>query len=396
MRIRWKSILSTFFREIHIFTHDIDILVIALLAPFFYSIFYGTLYLQKTEHNVDIVVVDADRSTMSKMFTRSLDANQFIHVKDIITDLGTAQEKINSFDAQGVVFIPDKFEASLKSGKGSDIKVYLNTTRFLVSNDLNKGITTVALTMGAGVRLKYFESKGYSYKQAMEMIEPLNAEIKPMFNTTETYGDFLIPAILALIIQQTLMIAVAESFAKERENSSLGNLYEHSEQSISNVIFGKGLIYFIFFAAYSFFFFTTFYRLYSLPFRGSALVMALLTLLFVTSVLYLAIFVGSFFKRKMIAIQVLGFTSYPIFFVTGYSWPMAMLPVPLKILGQVFPVTPYLSAMTRVTLMGAGFGDILPELFHLLLLLIAGIGLAYWRVEKIVEEEIVPEQKTGD
>jgi hypothetical protein len=68
-----------------------------------------------------------------------------------------------------------------------------------------------------------------------------------------------------------------------------------------------------------------------------------------------------------------------------------MLPVPLRLLGQVFPVTPYLSAMTRVVLMNAGIGDILPELFHLLVLVVVGIGLAYWRIQKVVQEEIAPE-----
>ena len=390
MRIRWTAILSTFRRELHFITHDIDIIVIALFAPIFYSLFYGTLYFNKTEHSVDIVVVDMDRSTLSRALSRNLDANQFIHVKETITDLDAAQNSINSFDAQGVVYIPDKFEASLKSGKGADIKVYLNTTRFLVSNDLNKGITAVALTMGAGVRLKYFESKGYSFKQAKELIEPLNVEIKPMFNTTESYGDFLIPGILALIIQQTLLIALAESFAKERENNTLRNLYESSQRSIANILFGKGLFYFVLFNAYSLLFFTAHYKLYTLPFRGNAWIVSFMTLLFVTAVLCLAIFVGSFFKRKMIAIQVLGFTSYPIFLISGYSWPAAMLPVPLRLLALAFPITPYLSAMTRVVQMDAGFGDIVPELFHLFVLVVLGIGLAYWRVQKIVREESNP------
>jgi hypothetical protein len=40
--------------------------------------------------------------------------------------------------------------------------------------------------------------------------------------------------------------------------------------------------------------------------------------------------------------------------------------------------------------MDAGFGDIVPELFHLFVLVVLGIGLAYWRVQKIVREESNP------
>jgi hypothetical protein len=67
-----------------------------------------------------------------------------------------------------------------------------------------------------------------------------------------------------------------------------------------------------------------------------------------------------------------------------------MLPVPLRLLALAFPITPYLSAMTRVVQMDAGFGDIVPELFHLFVLVVLGIGLAYWRVQKIVREESNP------
>ncbi len=80
----------------------------------------------------------------------------------------------------------------------------------------------------------------------------MSLEIKPMFNTTETYGDFLIPALLALILQQTLLMSIAETFAKERETKTLGTLFILSNKSIWGLMNGKSTFYFILFAAYSF------------------------------------------------------------------------------------------------------------------------------------------------
>ena len=321
-------------REINEVMHDVDIAIIVLVAPLFYSLFYGSLYWNKTEHQVPIVVVDMDHSKLSQTLIRNLDADQNIHITEEVPDLATAQTRIEQFDAQGAIFLPPKFEAMLKKGQPTDIKVYLNTTRFLVSNDINKAVTEVALTTAAGVRLHYFQTQGYSFEQAKELFEPLRAEIKPMFNTTETYGDFLIPAILALIIQQTLLMGVAQTFAKEEEDNTLREAYALSNHSTLGTIAGKGGFYFILFSAYSFMFYTFHFSIFKIPFRGNPFALAALTILFLTAVIYFAVFIGTFFRRKIIALQVLAFTSYPIFLTTGYSWPMAALPFPLKVPGS--------------------------------------------------------------
>jgi len=171
----------------------------------------------------------------------------------------------------------------------------------------------VVLTMAAGARVKYFEMQGYSIDQARELFEPLRIDVKPLFNTTETYGDFLIPGILALILQQTLLMGLSESIAKEREAGTMGDLFATAGRSMWALMSGKGAFYLALFSAYAFFFYTVNFQVFSIPFRGSALALAILTMIFLLSVVYLSLFLSSFFHRKMIALQILGFTSYPIF-----------------------------------------------------------------------------------
>jgi ABC-2 type transport system permease protein len=374
-------------REVGYAIHDTDILIIALLMPLFYAFFYGSLYWQKGEHDVAVVVVDMDHSKTSKTLIRQLDAHPAIHITEEVPDLGTAQERLEKFDAQGVIFIPLRFEASLKSGKGADMQLYLNTTRFLVSNDINKGVNEVVLTANAGIRIRYFQMQGYSFEQAKELMEPLRLDIKPMFNTTETYGDFLIPAILVIILQQALLIALAETFAKERENGTLGSLFLLSHKSIWGLMNGKSAFYFILFSAYALFFFTVNFTIFKIPFRGDPFALAALTILFLLAVIYLGIFIASFFKRKIIALQVLGFSSYPIFLSSGYSWPMQAMPIPMQLLAQIYPMTPFLAGFTRITQMGAGWGDVTKEFLHLFILVGIGFIASHWRMKILIQKK---------
>lgn len=384
MSRRIKGLFAVLMREAEIIFRDKDLITIILLSPLFYAFFYSSVYFYKSEQSVPVVAVDMDKSQMSQALLRSLDATQLADVNEVVPDLNTAMDRVYSLKSHGIIFIPQGFERSLKSGNGSDLKVYLNTTKFLISNDINKAVNEVTGTIGAGVKLKYFQMQGYNIDQAMEIIEPLNCEVKPLFNPVESYGDFMIPGLLVLILQQTLLIGLAESVAKEREMGTLSELYASANKSIWAAINGKGLFYFLMFSSYAFVFFTLNFAVFKINFRGSASAAAVFTALFLASVIYMAIFFASFFKRKIVALQVFAFTSYPFFLMSGYPWPAQALPIYLKYLSWLLPVTPYLNAFNRITQMGAGWSDVMPEFYHLLILAFCGLLLTRLRAKSLL------------
>jgi ABC-2 type transport system permease protein len=390
-----KNIYAVVKREVILISHDINLISILLLAPIFYAFFYGSIYYNKVETDVPVVIVDMDHSSTSQKLIRMLDAHQLVKVNDVVPNYSTAKSEIDDESAQGMVFIPKNFEAELKSGQGTDIKIYLNTSRFLVSNDLNKAINEVIATMGAGVRLKYFQAHGYSFDQAKEMIEPLRLDMRPLFNFTESYGDFLIPAILILIIHQTLLIGLSESMAKEHESETLNELYEKSNWSVLATLHGKGLFYTILYSAYALFFFTINFSIFKIGFAGSAFALVVLTILMIVAVTYFSIFISSFFKRKIIALQFLTLTSYPIFLMSGYSWPMESMPLALQIISNFIPITPYLNGFRKIICMGAGWNGVLPQVFQLLIIILIMLCATYFRMRYLLTNKVATKSIHG-
>ncbi|MCU7494192.1 MAG: ABC transporter permease [Ignavibacteria bacterium] len=395
-----KRILTGFWevlkREAGLIIKDKDLVTIILLSPLFYAIFYTSIYTNKTEQKVPVVIVDMDRSNSSKAFIRELDAHQMINVKEVVPDYASGIDRVYKLEAQGVVYIPQGFEGSLKSAKGTDLKIYLNTSRFLVSNDINKAINEVAGTLSAGVRIRYFQAQGFSFEQAMEISEPLQNEVKPLFNVTESYGDFLIPGLLVLILQQTLLIGLSESVAKEREEGSLSGLYTAAKRSLTGTISGKGAFYFLLYASYALLFYTLHFSIFKISFKGSVSAAAVMTAIFLVAVICMAMLISSFFKRKIISLQVLVFTSYPVFLMSGYPWPFQAMPGFIVVLGGLLPSTPYLNAFNRIIQMGAGWQDIMPEFVHLSLLALAFFAITYLRFRNLFKKEIKePEAQPG-
>lgn len=388
MKKFWTAFRQVFKRELDWIVKDKDILLIILLSPLFYAFFYGTVYMNKAEADIPIIVVDRDHSATSRMLIRSLDAHQMLRVKGVESDVETSRQQLEEWQVQGVVYIPAHFQDRLKQKKGAEIQSWLNASKFLVANDLNKAITQVSATLGAGVKWRFLKAEGLHPEQAYPQLEPLNGDVRSLFNSADTYGDFILPGILILIIQQTLLIGLAESVAKERESGSLASWLHSTENRIGPAIAGKIGFYWLLYAAYTALFFTLHLQLFKIPYAGSPVAGMLLTLLFLLALTLSGLFFGSLFKTKMEAFLTLIFTSYPLFLLSGFSWPLKSMPVILQGLSRLLPGTPYLLAMDRVTLMGAGMSHIGAELLHLTLLTIFWGSLAYWRINRLARQAV--------
>lgn len=383
MRTALRAIAKVFRREVRLITHDADIILVVLVSPLLYALLFGAIYLHKTEEDVPIVVIDNDHTEMSRLLIRSLDAHQSIRVESVATDLAQARSDLERMRCEGALFIPDGFERSLKYGVGSDLHVSLNTSRFLISNDLNRAITEVTSTLAAGVKIRYFEAKGYSSEQALQAAEPLQVDTRQLFNPVGSYGDFFLPGLLMLIIQQTMLIGLAESIAKERNERTLASLLRESDGSVLAAVLGKGVCYLVVFGAYALFFFAVVFPFYRIPVEGSVVALAVSTLLLLITVIPIAIFVSSFFESKVHAIQFLAMSSIPIFLLSGYSWPTEAMPALLRWISQLIPTTPYLHAFVRISQMGAGWTQVQGEILQLFLLAVIWMAVCLWRMRHI-------------
>ena len=386
---RLSLLKKVFIRELRLVSRDVNILAIILLAPLFYAFFYGAMYMKKVETNVEITIIDNDNSSTTNKLIRYFDSHQMLAVNRVRSNYEDVGSDLITGEAKAVVYFPRNFEKYLKKGKQTDLKVYLNSTKFLVSNDLNKAINEALGTVSGGIKVKYFETKGYNFDQAIEIIQPIKVDIRPLFSFTESYGDFLIPAVLILILQQTLLIGLAESFAKEREEGLLSSLYKTAGEKISVMINGKSFIYLLLFGSYITFFYLVNFYFFKLQNIGDFLPIFISTSLLLVAVIYLAVLFSTFFKRKIIAVQFLTLTSYPIFLISGYSWPFDSMPLWIKVLSSLFPTTPYYAAFTRISQMGAGLNDVLPELLHLVMLAIACYTLARFRINNLINKSEV-------
>ncbi|HWV66357.1 ABC transporter permease [Chitinophaga sp.] len=379
MRDFLQHINRLFLREVRMIATDHSLLLTLLIAPLLYAFFYGSIYSYKVEEKVLLAVADDDKSELSRTFLQQLTKMQIVEVTGA-SDLQDAQDKMYYGRCQGYLYIPHGVQKKVLALQQADIVLAVNAARFLPSSELAGGITTLALTVGAGVRLKYNEMQGLNSQMAMRETQPVNLDYRPMYNSRSSYGAFLLPGLLALILQQTLLIGLSESMALDKERGKVPELLKTGGGGLSATLWGKGLFYMLLFCCYAFFFMTVNYTTLDIPFRGKVFDVAVVFFLFFLTLIPLGMWLGTMFRSQLMAAQMMVFSTYPVFLIAGYAWPYESLPVPLQWLSSMVPTMPFLKVYQSIVQMGATLGDNIPSVLHLLALsgfytLLALLGL---------------------
>ncbi|WP_300602450.1 ABC transporter permease [Niabella sp.] len=373
-----KSVITIFKREIRLVSSQKALVLIFLIAPIAYAFMYGSIYTNKLEEEVKIAVVDMDGSELSRMVTLQLDATPMATVVPA-RDLHDAQQQLYNGNVQGYLFMEKGMQAKVLSLQNTTVTLAVNASRFLPSSDLTATLSKICLTLGAGIRMKYISKQGAGNEAALQQANPLSLDYRPLYNENSSYGAFLLPGLLAIILQQTLLIGLVAAMGIEREQRFPG-LYGAGSSAI---LTGKGLFYLLIFLIIGLFFVTINFMVLRIPMRGSGINLLVLTTIFLLALISMGLFIGSFFRSPLMGMQVMAFSSYPIFLITGYSMPYHSLPVLVQCISDLLPTTPFLKSYQSMVQTGGNLLDNKDALLHLLVLWFVYSLLFLWRMNRL-------------
>lgn len=374
--LSWLSIVK---KELQLIFEDKSILLTCLVAPILYAFFVGSIYSNKEVSEIPVAVVDYDHTGLSRKTSNLIGTNEKIKITGHYSSLEGAMTSYNNLEVQGIIIIPKQFEKRTMNLDGSVIELILNNTKFLTSNEINKGVQQVVLTISGGVRMQFLISQKVPLELAKQQAQPIIPVIKSIYNATNNYGDYLLPILLILILQQTLIIGFGQSMVHEFRHGLLQNLNEVSSLNFLKIISAKSIYYFILYASYFFIFYTIIFPFYNLSLRGPMISLFLVSSIFIVAILLYTIFFASLFKTTIGWTEVLAFSTYPLFLISGYSWPIDAMPKIMQLIANLLPTTPYYKLFSNLSHSGTNIEHNATSFIHLLSLLILGYLALYLR-----------------
>ena len=143
-----------------------------------------------------------------------------LKILSYINEPANLKDETIKTEAAAVIIIPERFDAMMLQKKYPEVNVYVNTSNVLTANFATKAIQQTLGTFSAGAEIKALQKKGMNADLAKTQFEPFKANYITLFNTTSNYLIFMWPAMMAVVLQQVILLAMAVSFSEEFKRES--------------------------------------------------------------------------------------------------------------------------------------------------------------------------------
>ena len=354
-------------REFRLFFTNKTMLSVFFMAPVFYALLIGFTYQSGKVENIPVILVNHDNTPLSNQVVEMLQDSKSLKILNYITEPANLKDETIKTEAAAVIVIPERFEAMMLQKKYPEVNVYVNTSNVLTANFATKAIQQILGTFSAGAEIKALQKKGMNADIAKTQFEPFKANYITLFNTTSNYLIFMWPAMMAVVLQQVILLAMAVTFSEEFKRESFLKDFAGKEKYAIVVMTIKCLPIWIF-ANFNILFFYLCSLYFKIPAPDHIGNFFLLTAAFVIAATNLGVLVSILVPDALKATQILMVIASPAFIISGFTWPSYAMPEFIKSFTAIIPLTPYLEALKIMVVQNGSDFLTKKHLVHLLIL----------------------------
>ena len=356
----WSDIVYVWWREMKTVFRDEGVLIFFILVPILYPLLYGFIYNPEVVREVPIVAVDESHSSAGREFVRRLDATPDVHVVAHAANMGEVRQYMQEHKAYGAVRIPSDFSSRLYRGERTVVGVYADMSGMLYYKGLLMAATGVSLGMNSHIKVE--RVPGATEAQSALLCNPIRYNEVNLYNPTAGYATFLVPAVLILILQQTLLLGIGMSVGTDRDRNRFHDLIPINRHFASSVciVVGKAMCYMLIYIVMSFWLLCLVPKIFGYVQIGHVADLAAFVLPFLLASVFFAMTLSYFVRERETSMLLFVFTSVPFLFLSGISWPQFSIPEGWQWFSWLIPSTFGVNAYVRINSMGATIHQVAP------------------------------------
>lgn len=368
---------------------DEGVMLILVFALLIYATTYSLAYGAQVLRNVPIGVVDESRTPTSRSLIDTFNAGPNTYVAYNPTNMEEAKALFFQRKIYGVVYIPSDYEEKLFGGSQANVSIYVDASYFLMYRQVFQEVVTSIGKTGAMVEFQRLIAKGADIPQAQATTQPVIYQSHNLFNPYLGYGTFVMPAIIMVIIQQTMLIGIGMIGGTWREFGLYRKLCPEGRRRMSTlpIVLGRGLVYASIYAVTCTYVLGLHYRIFHYPMNGATGTVMLFMAAYMAACIALGIAVSTLFRYRENSLLLLLWTSIPLLMLSGVSYPREGIPDWLYNFGQIFPSSHGVNGFIRIQSMGASLSEVFSEIKALCVLTIIYGGLACIGIHLVIDRE---------
>jgi ABC-2 type transport system permease protein len=371
-----KNITAIARKEFYHLLRDFRSLYLAFAIPLILILLFGYA-LSLDVNNIETIVVDREKTDLSRDFIRHLDASPYFQ---IIERPDSTQAVIDALDrgrARLAVIIPVGWTADIRADRETTIQVILD------GSDPNFAGISNSYISGFIARYNNNLLADFLNRHGMQKINPpVDPQIRVWFNEEMESRNFIIPGIIAIIIIIVGALLTSLVIAREYENGTMETI-RSLPIGAGEFLIGKAAPYFLIALTDVLVSVLMGQILFGIVMKASFWLMILSSSLYIIVALTLGLLISSVTKSQMTANQTAILITYlPSILLSNFVFPVTNMPVILQAITKIVPATYYIDILSGIYLKDLGFSHLWPDLLVLLLMSSIFVFLNYFVLKK--------------
>jgi ABC-2 type transport system permease protein len=372
----YRRTRAVFIKELHHITRDSRSLALALAMPVMMLLLYGYA-LSLDVDQIPSLIYDQDGTAASRALTHQFQGSRFFNIRGFTNDYAPIERGIDRSRILIGIVIPRGFGRDILAGREASVQLLVD------GSDSNT--SSIAMGYAENVVQSFSAQIKNRTGGTMKTTPIVDARIRVWYNSSLQSRNFVVPGLIAVILMILAGQLTSLTIAREWEIGAMEQILSTPLRP-AEMVMGKMLAYFVIGVIDSIVAIVVGVTIFSVPFRGSILLLAISTCLFLSGVLFWGIFISSGVRTQVQAYQLGILTTFlPGFLLSGFVFAIDTMPKALQVISIVVPARYFVSILKSLFMKGIGLELIIDQMVFLILF----AGIVFWRaVSKLKRQKV--------
>jgi ABC-2 type transport system permease protein len=328
---------------------DSRTLALVIIMPVMMLILLGYAVANDVE-DLPLAVADLSHTDASRTLLEKFSASGFYLVTHVAQNEAEILEMLDAGTVKAGIYIPEDFGRNISTGGVGTIQFYIDGSNPTVAQTAQLAAETVSQATSQQILIQRLERSGAGLTISL----PIDTHIMYLYNPDMRRMNFMIPGLVAVILQVQTLLLTAFAIVREREQGTLEQLIVTPVRSWE-LILGKILPFVLVALLNVAMTVGAGALLFGVKVAGSIALLTGLSLIFLLGSLGLGVLISTISRTQMQAMYMASFIMLPSFLLAGLLFPRENMPWLAYYSGYLLPVTYFLEIVRGIILKGADF-----------------------------------------
>lgn len=359
--IRLKAIVR---KEFYHLIRDYRSLYLAFAIPLLLIILFGYA-LSLDVDNVPTVIIDYDKSAVSRDFIRKLDASSYFNVTQSLPRAKDAVDYLDHDRAKVAIVIPSDFMKNITADREAQLQVLIDASDPTFGNIIRGYITSFIEQYNQKLLIGFLNRQGRE-----ELKPPVDGRVRIWFNEDLESRNFIIPGIVAIIVMIVGALLTSLVIAREYENGTMETIKSMPVRA-PEFLLGKAIPYFFIGLTDVLISILLGQLLFGIVMKGNFWLMLTASSLYLGIALSLGLLISTVTKSQMMANQIAILTTYlPSLLLSNFVFPIVNMPQVIQYITLIVPARYFIDILSGIYLRNLGLAYLWPSMLVMLVMFI--------------------------